>query len=84
MMIGSLLFSPVTGLTFIMREIAHAVDEAKEADRKSIMADLQELHRQIERGAITEQEFEAREAVLLDRLEVLSGKSADNGTGGVV
>nr|WP_294552326.1 gas vesicle protein GvpG [uncultured Rhodopila sp.] len=83
-MIGSLLFSPVSGLTFVMREIAHAVDEAREADRKSIMADLQELHRQIERGTITEQEFETREAVLLDRLEVLSGKSADNGTGGTV
>jgi hypothetical protein len=84
MMIGSVLFSPMTGLTFIMREIAHAVDEAREADRKSIMADLQELHREIERGSITEQEFEAREVVLLDRLEVLSGKSAAKGTGGVV
>lgn len=83
-MIGSLLFSPVTGLTFIMREIAHAVEDAREADRKSVMADLQELHRLIERGAITEQEFETREALLLDRLDVLSGKSAENGTGGVV
>jgi hypothetical protein len=48
------------------------------------MADLQELHRLIENGSITEPEFEAREAVLLDRLDALSGKSADTGTGGVV
>nr|WP_294526941.1 gas vesicle protein GvpG [uncultured Rhodopila sp.] len=81
-MIGSLLMSPMTGLTFIMREIAHAVDEAREAGRKAIMADLQELHRQIERGSITEPEFELREAALLDQLEGLSGNGADKGTGG--
>ena len=66
-----------------MREIAHAVDEAREAGRKAIMADLQELHRQIERGAITEAEFDLREAALLDQLEGLSGNGADKGPGGV-
>ncbi len=81
-MIGSLLLSPVTGLTFIMREIAHAIDEAREADRRAVMAALQELHRQIETGAITEAQFDLREAELLDRLEALSGGSADKGTGG--
>jgi len=82
MMIGSLLLSPVTGFTFIMREIAHAIDEAREADRRAVMAALQELHRQIETGAITEAQFDLREAELLDRLEALSGGSADKGTGG--
>jgi hypothetical protein len=82
-MIGSLLMSPMNGLTFIMREIAHAVDEAREAGRKAVMSDLQELHRQIERGSITEPEFELREAALLDQLEGLSGNGADKGTGGV-
>ncbi len=81
-MLGSLLMSPMNGLTFIMREIAHAVDEAREAGRKAIMSDLQELHRQIENGAITEPEFELRETVLLDRLEALSGNGAEKGTGG--
>jgi hypothetical protein len=72
-MLGSLLLSPMTGLTFILREIAQAVDEAREADRRAIMAELQELHRLIERGAIAEAAFDAREAALLDRLEALSG-----------
>ncbi len=72
-MLGSLLLSPMTGLTFILREIAQAVDEAREADRRAIMAELQELHRLIERGDIAEAAFDAREAVLLDRLEALSG-----------
>jgi hypothetical protein len=72
-MLGNLLLSPMTGLTFILREIAQAVDEAREADRRAIMAELQELHRLIERGAIAEAAFDAREAALLDRLEALSG-----------
>jgi hypothetical protein len=82
MMIGSLLMSPMNGLTFIMREIAHAVDEAREAGRKAIMADLQELHRLIERGSITEPEFELRETALLDQLEGLPGNGADKVAGG--
>jgi len=79
-MLGSLLLSPMTGLTFILREIAQAVDEAREADRRAIMAELQELHRLIERGAIAEAAFDTREAALLDRLEALSGAGAGETT----
>ncbi len=72
-MLGGLLLSPMTGLTFVLREIAQAVDEAREADRRAVMAELQELHRLIERGTIDEATFEAREAALLDRLEAHDG-----------
>jgi hypothetical protein len=72
-MLGSLLLSPITGLTFIMREIANAVDEAREADRRAIMAELQELHRRIESGDIAEADFDTQEAALLDRLDAMSG-----------
>lgn len=72
-MLGSLLLSPVTGLAFVMRQIADAVDEAREADRRAIMAELQELHRLVERGEIADAAFDEREAVLLDRLDRLSG-----------
>lgn len=72
-MLGGLLLSPMTGLTFVLREIAQAVDEARDADRRAIMAELQELHRLIERGAIDDATFEAREMALLDRLEAHDG-----------
>jgi Gas vesicle protein G len=72
-MLGSLLLSPITGLTFIMREIANAVDEAREADRRAIMAELRELHRRIESGDIAEADFDTQEAALLDRLDAMSG-----------
>jgi len=77
-MLGSLLLSPVTGLTFILREIGQAVDQAREADRRAVMAELQELHRLLERGALAEAAFDSREAALLDRLEALSGGAAGN------
>jgi hypothetical protein len=75
-MLGSLLLSPITGLTFIMREIANAVDEAREADRRAIMAELQELHRRIESGDIAEADFDRQEAALLDRLDAMSSAGA--------
>jgi hypothetical protein len=75
-MLGMLLLSPVTSLTFVLREIAQAALDAQEADRRAIMAELQELHRLIERGEIPEAEFDTREAALLDRLDAMSGGAA--------
>ena len=60
-MLGALLLSPFSGLSFVLREIAQAVDDTRDADRRATMAALQELHRLIERGEITEAEFEERE-----------------------
>jgi len=82
-MLGSLLLSPITGLNFILREIVKSVEIAREADRQAIMAELQELHRSVERGSIAEDEFDMREAALLDRLDGLSDKTADPGTSSV-
>ena len=72
-MLGALLLSPFSGLSFVLREIAQAVDDTRDADRRATMSALQELHRLIERGEITEAEFEERETVLLDRLDAMSG-----------
>jgi hypothetical protein len=75
-MLGALLLSPFSGLSFVLREIAQAVDDTRDADRRATMAALQELHRLIERNEITEAEFEEREGVLLDRLDAMSGGGA--------
>lgn len=75
-MIGGLLLSPIKGLAFVMRQIADAVDEAREADRRAVMSELQELHRRLEQGEIDDAFFDEREAALLDRLEALSSGEA--------
>lgn len=75
-MLGSILLSPISGLGFIFNEIAKAVDEDREARRKQTMAELTELHRSFEQGAIAESAFDEQEKLLLDRLDSLS----DGGT----
>lgn len=72
-MLGGILLSPVKGLAFVLNNIAKAVDDARDAERRAVMAELQNLHRQLERGEIDDDAFDDREAALLDRLDALSG-----------
>lgn len=72
-MLGGILLSPVKGLAFVLNNIAKAVDDARDAERRAVMAELQNLHRQLERGEIDDDAFDDREVALLDRLDALSG-----------
>lgn len=59
-----------TGLLLrVAREIDKAARAQLEQDRDELMRQLRALHHAIERGELTEEEFEAREEQLLDRLE---------------
>lgn len=75
-MLGSLLLSPLNGLTFVFGKIVEAVEEAREAERNAIMAELRDLHRRLEQGSIDEARFDERENELLTRLDRLNGKLA--------
>ncbi len=61
--------SPFKGLLFIAKEVANAVKQQQEQDRANTMAELSALHMQLENGEITDDEFDEREAELLDRLD---------------
>jgi len=67
--LDDIAMSPFKGLLFIAKEVANAVKQQQEQDRASTMAELSSLHLQLESGGITEDEFDEREAELLDRLE---------------
>jgi uncharacterized membrane protein len=67
--IDDLLMSPFKGFLFIAKEVAKAVDQEKEDQRANNMAQLSALHAMLEAGEITEDEFDEREAELLDLLE---------------
>ena len=67
--VDDIVMSPFKGLLFIAKEVAKAVDQAKEADRNNAMRELSELHHKLEAGEITDDEFDARESELLDLLE---------------
>ena len=68
-MIGSVLFSPLSGLAFLCKEIANAVEKSLEAEKGELMSELRALHSQVERKEIEEDAFAERETALLDRLQ---------------
>jgi uncharacterized membrane protein len=67
--LDDLVMSPFKGFLFIAKEVARAVEQEKENQRTNNMAQLSALHAQLEAGEISEEEFEEREAELLDLLE---------------
>jgi hypothetical protein len=72
--IDDLLAAPARGLMFVLKKIDEAVQKETEAEERAIMADLTALHRALDNGAITEEEFNAREQDLLGRLDRLRGE----------
>ncbi len=80
--IDDLLASPARGLMFVLRKINDAVQQEREAQEKATMTELTALHRELDEGKITEDEFDAREHVLLSRLDRMQkddGDDSDNG-----
>jgi uncharacterized membrane protein len=71
LVLDDILFSPVRGLGFIMKQIHEAVQQeiAGEGDRIRDM--LRESYQMLEAGQISEEEFAARERPLLDRLDAI-------------
>jgi len=68
-LVDDLLLCPIKGILWVFREIRDAAQQEKAGEGESITAALSELYMQLETGRITEAEFDAREKVLLDRLD---------------
>ncbi len=69
------LMAPVKSILWIFREIHQAAVEELNAEEDRIRAELARIYQQLEQGNMTDDEFDAREAELLDRLDVLEGLS---------
>jgi len=76
-MLGSIFSWPFTGLLWVVNELEQAAAEQQAAEGDQTREDLRMLYLQIERGEISEAEFEAREGPLLDRLEKLEDRNQD-------
>jgi hypothetical protein len=71
LLVDDILFFPVKGLFWVFDEIQNAAEEELKNDASAITSQLQQLYVMLESGSITEAEFDAREAELLDRLDAL-------------
>ena len=70
-LVDDILLAPVHGIFWIFREIRNAANQEYASESESITAELTELYMMLETGKITEGEFDARERVLLDRLDAI-------------
>lgn len=72
-LIDNVLTAPMRGLFWVFKEIYEAVEQDQEDEAKAITQKLVELYERLESGTITEEEFDADERRLLDRLDELEG-----------
>jgi hypothetical protein len=78
-LVDDLLLAPMHGLLWVFGKIQEAAQEEIAGDADAITAELSQLYMTLETGRITEAEFDARERILLDRLEAIrrNGTEAD-------
>ena len=76
-LVDDVVLAPIHGLLWIFRKIRDAAEEEVAGEADSITAELSELYMRLETGRITEAEFEARERVLLDRLDAIQQRAGD-------
>lgn len=74
LLVDDILFFPVTSILWVFREISKIAHEELANEAQSITEQLRLLYMQLETGRITEQQFDAEEKVLLDRLEAIDGR----------
>ena len=69
--VDRLLLSPFTGLMWIMKELHKAVQAEQENEGDRLTARLSELYMLLETGQLTQEQFQAEEQAVLDRLDQL-------------
>jgi len=72
-----ILCAPFKGILWIFREIHERAREEMAAESESIALQLRNLYMQLESSTISEQEFEAREKTLLDRLDEIEARDGE-------
>ena len=77
LLVDDILFFPVTGILWIFREISKISHEELAGEAQSITEQLRLLYMQLETGRITEQQFDAEEMLLLDRLDAIESRLKD-------
>ncbi|MGC8658867.1 MAG: gas vesicle protein GvpG [Desulfomonilaceae bacterium] len=78
-LVDDILMAPINGLLWIFKEIQEAAEQERVNEAENITLELQKLYRSLESGSISEEEFDAREAELLDRLDSIEAANSDLG-----
>lgn len=79
--IDDMLMAPITGLVWVFDKVRVAAMEEIDQREENLRRDLTELNMQLDNGGISEEEFEAREKELLDRLDEIEELRRDEDRG---
>ncbi|ABF89824.1 putative gas vesicle protein GvpG [Myxococcus xanthus DK 1622] len=77
--LDDILMSPVRSIAWIFRSVHKAVQDEQAQEQTDLRTRLSDLYQELERGEITEEQFDEQESQLLDRLDAL--KAAQEGAG---
>ncbi len=75
LIVDDILLFPMRSILWIFRELHNSVQQEMENEAESITAELSDLYMMLETERITEDEFDAREKLLLDRLEIIQERN---------
>ena len=70
-LVDDILLAPAHGILWIFEKVRQAAEEEMAGEADVIKAELRDLYMMLETGRMPEQEYDAREKLLLDRLENL-------------
>jgi hypothetical protein len=73
--VDDLLMSPIKGVLWVFKEIHDAAEQELAGESEAITAALSELYMKLDTGQITEEQFDAQEKQLLDRLDRLQAEA---------
>jgi len=71
LLVDDILTVPFRGLLWVFQEICDAAQQELDHEADDITGQLQQLYAMLERGEISEKEFDIQEARLLDRLDTI-------------
>jgi hypothetical protein len=73
--VDNILFSPVKGVLWIMKELHKHVQQEQAAEAERLTARLSELYMLLETGQLTAEEFDEQETQILDRLDEIQAQA---------
>ena len=79
LLVDDILCFPFSSILWVFREIDKIAQEELDGEGQAINEQLRLLYMQLETGRITEQQFDAEEKLLLDRLDAIDSRLEEEG-----
>jgi hypothetical protein len=79
LLVDDILCSPFSSILWVFREISKIAHEELDGEGQLINEQLRLLYMELETGRITEEQFDAQEKLLLDRLDAIDSRLEDEG-----